>query len=160
MAMELENEIKAISDPASANGTMDFEDEELGKLVTENQSLKHRLHILNKAIAEHKSVPGELKVNSQFSILTHLADLFRDALSRLYDGQFVNNVTVAATNNPKFGDYQFNSSMTIAKMFSDRGVKKNPREIAADVMKELHTSEIVEKFEIAGGGFINIFLKR
>lgn len=103
---------------------------------------------------------GEVKVNSQFSILNHLTDIFRDALSRLYEGEFVNNVTMAATNNAKFGDYQFNSAMTISKIFKDRGIGKNPREIAMDVMKELRQSEIVEKFEVAGAGFINIFLKR
>uniref|UniRef100_A0A1B0DG19 Probable arginine--tRNA ligase, cytoplasmic n=1 Tax=Phlebotomus papatasi TaxID=29031 RepID=A0A1B0DG19_PHLPP len=159
IAMDLENEIRSMSDVGTSNG-VDCEDEELTKLVVENQSLKHRLHILNKAIAGYKTTVGEVKVNSQFSILNHLTDIFRDALSRLYEGEFVDNVTMAATNNAKFGDYQFNSAMTIAKIFKDRGIGKNPREIAMEVMKELRQSEIVEKFEVAGAGFINIFLKR
>ncbi|XP_059609365.1 probable arginine--tRNA ligase, cytoplasmic [Phlebotomus argentipes] len=154
IAMELENEIRCMSDVGASS-----EDEELTRLVAENQSLKHRLHILNKAIGEYKPT-DEVKVNSQFSILNHLTDIFRDALSRLYDGEFVQNVTVAATNNAKFGDYQFNSAMTIAKIFKDRGVGRNPREIAMEVMAQVQKSEIVERFEVAGGGFVNIFLKR
>uniref|UniRef100_A0A1L8DRZ3 Probable arginine--tRNA ligase, cytoplasmic n=1 Tax=Nyssomyia neivai TaxID=330878 RepID=A0A1L8DRZ3_9DIPT len=157
--MDLENEIQSISNVGTTNG-IDFADEELTKLVAENQSLKHRLHILNKAIADYKATAGVLEVNSKFSILNHLTDIFRDALSRVYDGEFVHLVTLAATNNAKFGDYQFNSAMTIAKTFKDRGIGKNPRDIATEVLQQVHTSAIVEKLEIAGGGFINIFLKR
>lgn len=52
------------------------------------------------------------------------------------------------------GDFSTNMAMVMA------GVeKKNPREIAALVIELLEKLDIVEKLEIAGPGFVNIFLK-
>jgi arginyl-tRNA synthetase len=52
------------------------------------------------------------------------------------------------------GDYSTNMAMVMAGI-----EKKNPREIAALVVERLEKEEIVEKLEIAGPGFVNIFLK-
>src|SRR5277367_278395 len=56
--------------------------------------------------------------------------------------------------DPKFGDYQSNSLMSLAK---ERG--KNPRQLATDVVAKLDVSDICEKVEIAGAGFLNFRLK-
>jgi arginyl-tRNA synthetase len=61
---------------------------------------------------------------------------------------------IAATNNPKFGDYQSNISMSLTKI-----LKKNPREIAQEIIKNLDINDICETPEIAGAGFINFKLK-
>ena len=65
---------------------------------------------------------------------------------------------VKTSARPEFGDYQANGIMGAAKK-----LKMNPRELATKVVAQLEqTSEIkdlVEKFEIAGPGFINIHLK-
>ncbi len=52
------------------------------------------------------------------------------------------------------GDYSTNMAMVMAGI-----EKKNPREIAASVIEMLEKQDIVEKLEIAGPGFVNIFLK-
>ncbi|RUM44332.1 MAG: arginine--tRNA ligase [Desulfocapsa sp.] len=52
------------------------------------------------------------------------------------------------------GDFSTNMAMVMAGM-----EKKNPREIAATVIELLEKEDIVEKLEIAGPGFVNIFLK-
>ncbi len=54
----------------------------------------------------------------------------------------------------QFGDYQANGIMGAAKK-----LKMNPREFAQTVLTKLDLSDIAEKIEIAGPGFINIFLK-
>ena len=55
---------------------------------------------------------------------------------------------------PKFGDYQSNALMALAK---ER--KMNPRQLAADVLARLDVAEWCEKVEIAGAGFLNFRLK-
>lgn len=57
--------------------------------------------------------------------------------------------------DPKFGDYQTNSLMGLAKKR-----KLNPSQLAADVLKHLQVSEWCETVEIAGAGFINFRLSR
>ncbi len=52
------------------------------------------------------------------------------------------------------GDYSCNLAMQLAK-----SLKKNPRELAQALLAALPASPLVEKAEIAGAGFINIFLK-
>jgi arginyl-tRNA synthetase len=54
----------------------------------------------------------------------------------------------------KFGDYQSNALMSLAKQR-----KLNPRQLATDVLAKLDVSEVCEKVEIAGAGFLNFRLK-
>ncbi len=54
----------------------------------------------------------------------------------------------------QFGDYQANGIMGVAK-----ALKTNPRELAQVVLDKLDLSDVADKVEIAGPGFINIFLK-
>ena len=59
-----------------------------------------------------------------------------------------------SSNDPRFGDYQSNGVMAVAKQ-----MKKNPRELAAEVVAALQVGDISETPEIAGPGFINFRLK-
>ena len=61
---------------------------------------------------------------------------------------------VGPAGNPKFGDYQANGVMAAAK-----AAKANPKELAARVLANLDLSDMAEKVEIAGPGFINVTLK-
>lgn len=54
----------------------------------------------------------------------------------------------------QFGDYQANGIMGAAKK-----IGTNPREFAAKVLEQLDMSDVADKVEIAGPGFINIFVK-
>ena len=56
--------------------------------------------------------------------------------------------------DPKFGDYQTNALMALAKQR-----KLNPRQLATDVLARLDVQEWCEKVEIAGAGFLNFRLK-
>ncbi|MHC4147928.1 MAG: arginine--tRNA ligase [Planctomycetota bacterium] len=61
---------------------------------------------------------------------------------------------VKPSTDPKFGDYQANGVMALAKE-----LKTDPRELAEKVVKNLDVSDICERAEIAGPGFINLRLK-
>lgn len=53
----------------------------------------------------------------------------------------------------QFGDYQANGIMAVAKKLG-----MAPRQLAEEVLKHLDLAGIVNKIEIAGPGFINVFL--
>lgn len=62
-------------------------------------------------------------------------------------------IGVTEATKPEFGDFQFNGAMALAKV-----LKKNPREIATLITDNLDTSGILAKTQIAGPGFINLWL--
>jgi arginyl-tRNA synthetase len=66
----------------------------------------------------------------------------------------VSAVLVRPCPDPKFGDYQSNALMSLAKQR-----KLNPRHLATDTLAKLDVSELCEKVEIAGAGFLNFRLK-
>ena len=51
----------------------------------------------------------------------------------------------------KFGDFQANCAMSLAKL-----VKKPPRDVAAEIIAKLDVADLCEPPEIAGPGFINL----
>ena len=61
---------------------------------------------------------------------------------------------VKPTQDPKFGDYQANGVMSLAKK-----LKRNPRELARQVLERLDVADICEPPNIAGPGFINFKLR-
>lgn len=60
---------------------------------------------------------------------------------------------IRQSSKPQFGDYQANGIMAAAKKLG-----LNPREFAQKVLNHADLSDVAEKTEIAGPGFINIFL--
>lgn len=60
---------------------------------------------------------------------------------------------VIHASRPEFGDYQANGVMALA-----REMRSNPRELAKQVVSHLEDSELIERAEVAGPGFINLFL--
>ena len=61
---------------------------------------------------------------------------------------------VTPASDPRFGDYQSNAAMVLAKQ---RG--ENPRKVADAIVGRLDVAEISEAPSIAGAGFINFTLK-
>jgi arginyl-tRNA synthetase len=55
---------------------------------------------------------------------------------------------------PEFGDLQTNAALQLAKSLG-----KKPRDIAADIAAAIASHPAVEKTDIAGPGFVNVFLK-
>jgi len=60
---------------------------------------------------------------------------------------------IRPSQDPKFGDFQANMAMPLAKKLG-----KPPREIAQQIVQQLDIGDICEPPEIAGPGFINLRL--
>ncbi len=63
------------------------------------------------------------------------------------------DITISDATKVEFGDYQFNGAMKLA-----RTLRKNPREIALDIIEHIDTNTLISKVEVAGAGFINIWI--
>ncbi len=66
----------------------------------------------------------------------------------------VSTILVRPCPDPKFGDYQSNALISLAK-----ARKLNPRQLATEVLAKLDVGDLCEKVEIAGAGFLNFRLK-
>ena len=62
-------------------------------------------------------------------------------------------MSVSEATKPEFGDYQFNGAMALSKKLG-----LNPREIAQNILDALDFTGMLSKAEIAGPGFINLWL--
>ncbi len=167
-----EKEIKALSNELnkllSANPKSSSSDssgkvpEELEKLRVENTKLKYRLGILQRATAAQKSQGSKAKsvdkTKNMLSILNKLEDIFRSAVAKSYPD--LPDAPVPITPSAKFGDYQFNGAMAISGLLKGQGIKSNPREVANKVLENVEQTNIVDKLDVAGPGFVNIFLKK
>ena len=160
LSKELQNLLK--SQPASQSDEIP---EELEKLRVENTKLKYRLGILQRATKEVKQAKKMTKPKPKFevtknmlSVLSTLEDIFGAALEKAYPD--LPDKPCPITPSAKFGDYQFNGAMAISGLLKAQGIKSNPREVATKILKEVADNDIVEKLEIAGPGFVNIFMRK
>jgi len=83
-----------------------------------------------------------------------LEQRLRAALTVVLPKASTAQVQVRPAVDAKFGDYQSNSLMALAK---ER--KLNPRALATQVVAHLEVSDLCEPIEIAGPGFLNFRLK-
>ncbi len=83
----------------------------------------------------------------------HLTELFTQALHTVSPDATDACIILERPKQVQHGDYACNLAMQLA-----RPLKRNPREIATALLEALPASPWVEKAEIAGAGFINIFL--
>jgi arginyl-tRNA synthetase len=74
--------------------------------------------------------------------------------SRLRDALDAPEPQVASTADARFGDYQTNAAMILAKTR-----RMNPRQVAAEIIEKLKVDDFCLPPEIAGAGFINFRLK-
>ena len=86
-------------------------------------------------------------------ILPLLKTRFADALQTLASDADAYLDMIRPSQDPKFGDYQANMAMPLAKKLG-----KPPREIALQIVEQLDIADICSPPEIAGPGFINLRL--
>jgi len=65
------------------------------------------------------------------------------------------DIQIERTRDPSHGDFACNIAMVLA-----RQAKTNPKQLAATLLDNLPESEIIDRVEIAGPGFINFYLKK
>lgn len=93
--------------------------------------------------------------------VTQLTEIFQNALVAAFpqlDGQKDAVVEVVQSSQEKFGHYQCNSAMKLAKI-----LQTSPRQVSEAIIKHVQKnfadgSPLISKLEIAGPGFINITL--
>jgi arginyl-tRNA synthetase len=87
-----------------------------------------------------------------------IQNLLKEALKNIQDYSKdlnLNGLTfyVVVQDNPHFGDFSTNIAFQLASL-----VKDKPINIALKIVKSIN-SELVDKVEVKGGGFINFFMK-
>ena len=88
------------------------------------------------------------------SVSERLTEKCSEALSAAFGPSYgETDPLLAQTNNPKFGDFQSNVALSLAKP-----LKQAPRAIAAQIIANLDVAELCEPPTIAGPGFINFTL--
>ena len=80
-----------------------------------------------------------------------LSEIVQSAFQKAFPGEDFSFVRVLPATDPKFGDYQCNDALKIAKR-----LHANPREIGAKVAAALAGEATFEKVEVAGPGFLNL----
>ena len=93
-----------------------------------------------------------LNVGKNVNIQSILSDKIKQAMIAAGADESC-DALVRQSGKLRFGDYQANGIMAAAKKLA-----LNPREFAQKVLDYAQLSDIAEKLEIAGPGFINIFL--
>ena len=83
-----------------------------------------------------------------------LSNVFDKTIQKLYADKATKELVITPATDEKFGDFQCNFAMMNSKV-----IGKNPRLIAEEIQQNLVENDVIEKLEIAGPGFINIFLK-
>ncbi len=95
-----------------------------------------------------------MTVSTQCSFKSHLSQLLLFASKKILPQNYEISIELARPKQVNHGDYSSNLAMQLAKH-----LHKNPREIATILIDALPDSPYLEKAEVAGNGFINLFLK-
>ncbi len=85
----------------------------------------------------------------------HLASLLAQALSSVAPGAAPAAIVLDRPKHAGHGDYACSVALQLAKL-----LRAKPRDIAGQLVAALPPSPCLEKAEVAGAGFINLFLKR
>jgi len=84
---------------------------------------------------------------------TQLKELLRQGVAAVAPDGAAADVELDRPKQPEHGDFASNVALQLAK-----AQKRNPRELAKALVAALPASKIVDRVEIAGAGFINIFV--
>lgn len=95
-----------------------------------------------------------MNLPTQPDFKAHFSELLHAAVRSLSFSDVSVRVEMTRTKQASHGDYSCNLAMQLAKALS-----KNPRDIAQLLIDALPDSPYLEKVDIAGAGFINLFVK-
>ena len=103
--------------------------------------------MLVRDLTTHKPTLTEHSMKIKLELSKIISDALKNANIQ------ADEIVISDATKPEFGDYQFNGVMKLAKI-----LKQNPRQIATTVVEHIDTTGMVSKVEVAGPGFINIWL--
>ena len=104
--------------------------------------------------ATSKTIDASMTPPNHTNFKSHFEELLRYALSTLSAKDLDINIEFARPKQVNHGDYSCNLAMQLAKP-----LRKNPRDIALQLINAMPVSPHLEKTDVAGAGFINLFLK-
>src|SRR5687768_17062534 len=84
---------------------------------------------------------------------SHFIELLRPVLSSIAPFGIDIEIEFSRPKQLSHGDYSWNLAMQLAKP-----LRRSPRDVATSLVEALSPSPYLEKIEIAGAGFINLFL--
>lgn len=93
------------------------------------------------------------------TIVSQLDAAFRSAIQTAFG--FDADPLIGVAQNEKFGDYQSNAAMGLAKQVAERtGAKTNPRQVAEQIKAKVEPllGDMASEVTIAGPGFLNVRL--
>lgn len=89
------------------------------------------------------------------SLKIRIIQRFQAAIARAFGEEFMLlDPLIKSTPRADLGDFQANFAMGLAKQ-----LQLNPREVATRTLEKLQSEDLFSRVEIAGPGFINVFLK-
>ncbi|KAM7534653.1 hypothetical protein Aperf_G00000108497 [Anoplocephala perfoliata] len=121
----------------------------LGQHIEESGKLQYKKEIVEEAVATH-----------QVSVLDALIAIFDCAIKKAFPEVKSISVAITPSTNPKFGDYQCNNALTLARELSPILNKISPHVVSTKICVHLDKGSVIDHVEIAGPGFINIFISR
>jgi len=94
-------------------------------------------------------------IQTSLSMKHHLQQLIGTALNALQGSGLpvTENIQIENSRDTSHGDFACNIALVLAK-----AARRNPRQLAEELVAALPSSSLVEKVEIAGPGFINFFM--
>lgn len=86
-------------------------------------------------------------------IREQIQNLIKNAVQAI--GGQIDAINLMAPGNHQHGDFSTNVAMILAK-----SLKNNPQEVAQNIIDRILPNKFIDKIEVAGAGFINIFLDK
>ncbi|XP_053399886.1 arginine--tRNA ligase, cytoplasmic-like isoform X2 [Mercenaria mercenaria] len=148
----LEAEISQLQDPQRllANGIVS---PQLEALRVENAKLKFQVSHLERNIEKEQRRSPDHMVSINQIVTDVFALAIRQAFPEVEDAAIL-------IQKGKFADYQCNSAMNICQKLKALGIKSTPQEVANKIKDQLPNVDFFEKLEVAGPGFINVYLRK
>lgn len=89
------------------------------------------------------------------ALILEIEKIAIDSLKKAYPhiSSLPSTLSLSNTNKPGFGDFQINAPLQLSKIIGE-----NPKIIATHIVSALKNHPALEKIEIAGPGFVNLFL--
>lgn len=92
--------------------------------------------------------------------MDYLRTKFKRAIIKAFPGLPDAPVVITVSTQSKFNDYQCNSAMPVSKLLKENGINSNPRAVGVKIAEQINPCIVISKVDVAGAGFINIFLNR
>ena len=86
-------------------------------------------------------------------MIVKVKKIFEENIKRIFRKDF-DDIEIQYSAKKEAADFQTNFALINAKI-----IGTNPREIAMEIINKFENNDIIDKFEIANPGFLNIYIK-